>query len=297
MSLNRNIDRIRSFNRLITLKAGALDASYLGRGRPLGQARLLFEIGPKGADLQALRTTLGLDSGHMSRLLRALAGQGLVTIGTDPSDRRRRTVELTPKGRGEFEAYDALSNDLAFSIADALSPRQQERLFAAMAEVESLLNIASISLATEPGDSDDARSCLAAYFAELSERFKSSFDPGSTNMREDGSILILARSANKPVGCGVLRPLGPGVGEIKRMWVAPSARGTGLARRLLRALEAEAASRGFGAVRLDTNRALVEAFSLYRSAGYREIERYNDNPHADFWFEKRLDAHRAAAVA
>jgi DNA-binding MarR family transcriptional regulator/predicted N-acetyltransferase YhbS len=288
MTSPHHIDQIRRFNRLITLKAGALDASYLGRGRPLGQARLLFEIGPKGADLQALREKLGLDSGHMSRLLKALSVQGLVTIATDPSDRRRRTIELSPKGRQEFEAYDSLSNDLAISIADALSPIQQERLFAAMAEVESLLNIASISLATEPADSEDARSCLAAYFAELSERFKSSFDPGSTDMSEDGSILILARSANKPVGCGVLRPLGPGVGEIKRMWVAPSARGTGLARRLLSALEAEAASRGLDAVRLDTNGALVEALNLYRSAGYRDIDRYNDNPYADFWFEKQL---------
>jgi ribosomal protein S18 acetylase RimI-like enzyme len=78
------------------------------------------------------------------------------------------------------------------------------------------------------------------------------------------------------------------MGEIKRMWVAPEARGLGVARRLLGALEERARKLGRTRVRLDTNRALTQAQSMYRKAGYRGIERFNDNPYADFWFEKDL---------
>jgi GNAT superfamily N-acetyltransferase len=76
-------------------------------------------------------------------------------------------------------------------------------------------------------------------------------------------------------------------GEIKRMWVAPDARGLGIAQRLLDAIEAQAVSMGLDTLQLDTNRALTEAHALYTRNGYREIPRYNDNPYADHWFEKR----------
>jgi ribosomal protein S18 acetylase RimI-like enzyme len=72
------------------------------------------------------------------------------------------------------------------------------------------------------------------------------------------------------------------------MWVAPEARGLGLGRRVLTELESEAAARGATATRLETNRSLGEAVSLYRSAGYVEVAAFNDEPYADHWFEKRL---------
>ena len=99
---------------------------------------------------------------------------------------------------------------------------------------------------------------------------------------------MIARLDGRAVGCGGLRALDERTGEIKRMWIAPEARGLGLARRLLAALEARALEAGLTRVRLDTNRALGEAQSLYRKAGYRETARYNDNVYADFWFEKVL---------
>ena len=98
----------------------------------------------------------------------------------------------------------------------------------------------------------------------------------------------MASLFGEPVACGALRTLGAGVGEIKRMWVAPSARGLGIARRLLRELERVAKQHRLRAIRLDTNDSLTEAQQLYRSSGYREIERFNDNPYADHWFEKTL---------
>ena len=289
-----SIEQVRRFNRLVTLRTGALDGSYLGRGRPLGQARLLFEIGPQGDDLRRLRERLGLDSVYMSRLLNSLAAQGIVAVADDPADRRRRHVALTAKGRAEHAAYDALSDDLARSVLEPLNAAQRARLLAAMAEVERLMTAASVTIAVEPADSADAVRCVEAYYRELDERFEGGFDPGSGGYAGDGSkdtgkgCFVLARLDGNPVGCGSLKALDARTGEIKRMWVAPEARGLGLSRRLLAALEEQARDLGMARVRLDTNRALAEAQSLYRKAGYRAIERYSDNAYADFWFEKEF---------
>jgi len=284
------IRRVRSFNRLVTLRTGALGDSYLGRGRPLGEARLLFEIGPEGGDLRGLRERLGLDSGYMSRLLRSLSDQGLVEAQEDPSDRRRRRLALTAKGRAEYADYDALSDELARSILEPLGPAQRTRLLAAMAEVEALIRAASIRIEAEPENSEDAQSCLGAYFRELGARFGTGFDPAKGSSSAEGGTIcfMIARLDGQPVGCGALRKLDARTGEIKRMWVAPDARGRGLARRLLETLEQEARQAGLTHLRLDTNRVLVEAQSLYRKAGYHEIERYNDNPYAHLWFEKDI---------
>ena len=99
---------------------------------------------------------------------------------------------------------------------------------------------------------------------------------------------MVARLRDEPIGCGALKLHGRDPAEIKRMWVAPTARGLGLGRRLLRELEASAGRRGATRARLETNRALTEAVNLYRSAGYSEVAAFNDEPYADHWFEKRL---------
>ncbi|MEX0408346.1 helix-turn-helix domain-containing GNAT family N-acetyltransferase [Aquibium sp. LZ166] len=290
------ISTVRDFNRVVTLRTGAVDGSYLGRGRPLGQARLIFEIGPGGGDLRALRERLKLDSGYMSRLLRALERQGLVAVEDDGDDRRRRRVLLTARGKEEWAAYDGLSDDLAHSWLAPLSTSQRERLLSAMAEVKSLLAAASVEISQEPADGEDARACVAAYMAELAVTFEEGFDPANGNPTPDTDALtppngafLIARLDGRAIGCGALRTLERGVGEIKRMWVAPQARGLGVARRLLTALEDKARDLGMGRVRLDTNRALTKAQEMYRKAGYHAIGRFNDNPYADFWFEKNLD--------
>lgn len=286
------IEQVRSFNRAVTLSTGALNDSYLGRGRPLGQARLLFEIGPEGSDIRSLRERLGLDSGYTSRLLKSLEADGLIAIESDSDDRRRRLVTLTAKGLSERAAYDALSDDLARSLLEALGSRQRDRLVAAMTEVERLMNAASITIAIEPEDSRDAKRCVAAYYKELDQRFDGGFDPGNGGYSgkpvNTVGVFLIARLHGRAVGCGALKLLDVSTAEIKRMWVAPEARGLGIARRLLEALEDQARRAGMGRIVLDTNRSLLEAQALYRMAGYREIERYNDNSYADFWFEKEL---------
>jgi uroporphyrinogen-III synthase len=140
----------------------------------------------------------------------------------------------------------------------------------------------------------DAVAAVAAYVAELDERFPGGFDPGELladagRFLPPGGAFVLALVAGEVVGCGGVQSLGDGVGEIKRMWVAPSARGTGLGRRLLAELERRSARLGHRLVRLDTNGTLAEAIALYGRAGYAEIARYSDNPYAEHFFEKPLE--------
>jgi ribosomal protein S18 acetylase RimI-like enzyme len=140
----------------------------------------------------------------------------------------------------------------------------------------------------------DAQYCLGEYAAELGRRFEGGFDHalstpiGLDDFRPPAGLLLVATREGEPVACGALRFHGDDPPEIKRVWVAGSARGLGLGRRLLAELERRAADAGARAVRLDTNRALVEAIALYRSAGYREIDRFNDEHYAHHWFEKSL---------
>src|SRR5689334_13791532 len=160
------IERVRSFNRTVTERVGALDDRYLGFTRGLGAARVLWEIGPDGIEVRELRRRLGLDSGYTSRLLRTLEGQGLIAVRATPADRRVRRAELTAAGRAERDRLDERSDELAASMLEPLDVRQRERLQAAMAEVELLLLASQIAFAVEDPGSSDARYCIGEYFAE-----------------------------------------------------------------------------------------------------------------------------------
>jgi DNA-binding MarR family transcriptional regulator/GNAT superfamily N-acetyltransferase len=288
------VQKVRRFHRLVTQRIGALETSYLHRGRPLGEARILYEIGPSGGEVRALREKLGLDSGYVSRLLRSLETQGLVQVRNDRGDGRVRRVSLTRKGRGEFRAYDRSSNALADSILAPLSPTQQHRLVAAMSEVERLIRAAAIDIRIEPPDSCDARWCLEAYFNELAVRFETGFDATQSNsagveeLTPPAGCFVIARLDGAPAGCGALKVNDAYIGEIKRMWTAPSARGLGVARRVLDALEAKATEVGITTLRLETNKDLHEAQALYRGSGYKEVAPFNGEPYAHHWFEKHL---------
>src|SRR5438309_7671437 len=99
--LEAAVGQVRSFNRLVTERVGALNDHYLSRDRPLGEARLLWEIGVEGCDARELRARLDLDSGYLSRLLRSLEAAQLVSIQPNEDDKRVRTVRLTPAGLAE----------------------------------------------------------------------------------------------------------------------------------------------------------------------------------------------------
>jgi DNA-binding MarR family transcriptional regulator/GNAT superfamily N-acetyltransferase len=288
------VGRVRQFNRRVTQRVGALEEEYLARGRPLGASRVLWEVGEDGVDVRALRERLHLDSGYLSRMLRSLEAAGLVTVAPSAADRRVRRVRLTPAGRAERAALDADSDSLAWSFLAPLDPGHRARLVDAMHAVERLLTAGLVDIRVEPPTTEAARACIGAYLAELGERFTEGFDPARTGTAEPdeltppAGLLLVARLDGEPVGCGGLKLHGDGPAEVKRLWVARSARGLGVGRRILADLEGQARARGARLVRLDTNRSLTEAQALYRSAGYVEVPRFNDEPYAHHWFEKRL---------
>lgn len=287
-----DVAEVRRFTRLVTQRVGALNDHFLARDRPLGEARLLWEIN-EGADVRDLRARLDLDSGYLSRLLRSLESAGLVTVEAGEQDRRVRIARLTAKGRTERAIYDQRADDVAGSLLAPLNDKQRAQLVNAMREVDRLLTAGLVTVAPTDPDHPHARHCLAAYFAELDHRFERGFDAGKgisaegDELRLPAGLLLVATLHDKPVGCGALK-LEPDHAQIKRMWVADEVRGLGIGRRLLAELEQQARALGATTVRLETNKALAEAITMYRAQGYTEVEPFNDEYYAHHWFEKTL---------
>lgn len=288
------VAQVRSFNRLVTERVGALNDHFLGRDRPLGHSRLLWEIGDEAIEIRELRDRLDLDSAYVSRILRALESQGLVEVMTSPDDARVRLAQLTDTGHAERATLDELSDEFAISVLQPLNENQRARLTNAMAEVERLLTASMVNITVADPASAAARWCFEQYYAELQSRFEAGFDPSCSTSAEvhelepPAGVLLIAWLRHDPVGCGALKFHADAPAELKRMWVAPSARGLGLGRRLLHELETYAREAGVTTLHLETNRALVEAIALYRNAGYTEVPAFNDEPYAHHWFEKRI---------
>ena len=288
------LSTLRRFNRSFTQRIGVLDDSFLQSGRPLAEARLLFEIGADGASVLGLRHRLGLDSGYLSRLLRELESDGLITAAPDPADARRRLVRLTRSGRTAWNDLDRRSDELAAGLIDPLSDRQRRQLDDALRSADRLLRVATLVFEVVDPTSGAALEAMNAYFAELAVRFPEGFEPGDTltadapSMRAPTGAFVVARSDDTVAACGGVLRHDDTTAEIKRMWVHSDWRGEGVGRRMLAELEAQIATLGYTDVVLDTNDTLTEAIAMYTRAGYRSIGRYNDNPYAKRWFTKPL---------
>ncbi|NUR74081.1 MAG: MarR family transcriptional regulator [Hamadaea sp.] len=278
--------RIREFNRYYTQRIGVLTDHYLGQ-RSLGEARLLYELS-RDPDVRSVRARLGLDSGYLSRLLRALERQDLITLERHPEDGRARIAVFTAAGRAAVSDLDTRSDESVATLVDPLTPDQRRRLADAMDEVQRLLRIAAIEVQPVAAGSAVARSCLHEYAEELSRRFPEGYGPDDLLPASAFAFFLVASDGVAPVGCVGLRVLSPGVGEIKHMWVSPSARRLGVGRRLLASLESSAADLGFTELRLSTHEALPEAIALYQALGYAEIPPYGDDVHGQRFFSLPL---------
>ncbi len=298
-----DIARLRRFNRAVTREVGALDHSYLGRGRPLGAARVLQLVTDASTDVARIRDRLALDSGLMSRLLRSLEEEGLVITATDPVDRRRRIARLTPAGAAEKAAY----RDIGHAAAEATLARaggQTAALLQAMDLIATQLLHDVTEIVEADPDTPEALGCLAAYYGLLVEAIPDlPADklplplPDAAAYRPPQGVFLLALSDGMPVGCVSLRlvasrcvslrPLEGVEAEVKRLWVHPDARGQGLARRLMAALETRARAMGYQRLKLDSNSALTDAITLYRRMGGADCAPYTSFP-ADVWMTKPL---------
>ncbi|TMD69317.1 MAG: winged helix-turn-helix transcriptional regulator, partial [Chloroflexi bacterium] len=166
------VEQVRSFNRTMTERVGVLTDHFLGRNHPLGEARLLWEIGEEGASIRELRRRLGLDSAYVSRLLRSLEKQGLLVVRTSEHDGRVRLVQLTEAGLRERAELDHRADAFAHSLLEPLSESQRAKLAAAMAQVERLLIASMVQITVADPSSQDARWCIEQYFTELGQRFE-----------------------------------------------------------------------------------------------------------------------------
>ena len=289
------VAQVRRFNRTVTQRVGARSDDFLSRSRPLALSRLLGEIGTEGGEVVMLRSRLGVDSGQMSRMLRALESDGLVTVSASDGDARVRLVRLTEKGLAELDVIEERSDELAASILAPLDESQRTELVGAMRTVERLIATSLVEIRQVDPAAPDAQRCLRAYVAELNRRAPDrGFDPsrGSTaephEVRPPNGAFVVVYLRGEPIGCGAVKHHPGGATDIKRMWVAESARGLGLGRRLVEHLEGIARERGSREARLETGDVLGEAIALYRSAGYIEVPPFNDEPFADRWFAKPL---------
>lgn len=287
------IARLRRFNRVVTREIGALDTSYLGRGRPLGAARVLQLVRPGGTDVAELRRRLDLDTGLLSRMLRGLEREGLVKLVTDPADRRRRIAVLTDAGLAEWQVYDHLGHAKAQAVF-ARAGARQAALIAAMDLVATVMLQDQVEIRDADPDEPAAQTCIGAYFdllAALVPGFAPDWLalplPDADSYRPPQGAFLIAWSDDLPIGCVSLHRLGPGLGEVKRLWVHPDARGQGLGRRLMRAIETRARDMGLARLNLDSNTVLTEAIALYRSDGWTETAPYTGAP-ANIWMTKRL---------
>lgn len=143
-------------------------------------------------------------------------------------------------------------------------------------------------------DDPAVQQLVAAQRAELIGRYSGDKEPGVKPSAADVAVVVVATDDDgTPVGCGALRPLGPGSAEVKRMYVVPQARRRGVSKALLAALEAEACDRGWTTLRLETGPEQPEAIGLYTGAGYHQISAFGhyvgDRDEWSLYFERRLD--------
>jgi DNA-binding MarR family transcriptional regulator len=204
------IAQVRSFNRTVTQRVGALNDGYLSRERTLGASRVLWEIGTEGCEVRSLRARLELDSGQTSRLLRALEDDGLIELSPSPADGRIRVARLTASGLAERALLDERSDELAGSMLEPLDARHRAELVSAMRTVERLMTSAMVKLRIVDPAGADARACLRAYFAELNRRAEVPFDPAKGTsaepheLRPPAGAFVVAYLRDEPIGCGAL---------------------------------------------------------------------------------------------
>jgi DNA-binding MarR family transcriptional regulator len=258
----------------------------------LNAARLLNAVGQDRTEISDIRAYLGLDSGLLSRLLRGLEDEGLVLTQAGAQDARRRTVSLTAQGRAEFDVYENLSNAQAQAVLDTTT--NTEAFLKAVDLVASVFGQSDIEILDVDVEDQRFARCMKRYETELVQVLNIEFslkETGSADlskMRPPKGNCLIATSEGIELGCVGVTELTAGVGEVKRLWVSPATRGLGLSRRLMEQIEERARRLGMTRLVLDTNGGLSAALGLYRSMGWTEIERYNDNPYAQHFFEKRL---------
>jgi DNA-binding MarR family transcriptional regulator/ribosomal protein S18 acetylase RimI-like enzyme len=292
--LAQQISALREFNRFYTARLGLLRKRHLDGEFSLTEARILYEIGAHPhSTASALRKTLGLDRGYISRLLTHLTRRKLIRQSASDTDGREKLLTLTAAGERSVVILNESSDHHISEILDGVGPQHREDLVESLKTAHQILSgpsrpIISIERLRQP--SNAALEILAEYYdaVHVVQRDKPSDLQGL--LAEPTSAMWLAKSNDEIAGCVVLRNLSsiPLAGECKRLYVRPAARGQHLATLLLDALEEHARSLHLDWIYLDTYDDLKPAIALYEQRGYERCARYNDNPQATLFMRKHL---------
>ena len=287
--MNR-IDAVRRFNRFYTRRIGALQQGYMGSPFPLPQARVLYEIGQRGASTASeLGADLDLDLGYLSRLLQGLRRQGLVHGEAAKEDARRVRLSLTAKGRKAWQVLDGRSRELVAGMLGELAAPEQERLVGALQAVESVLGRKEgkiVLRAPRPGDMGwviHAHGRLYAAEYGWDERFEALVAGIAKDFVEklDASRerCWIAEMDGAPVGCVFAVQASKSVAKLRLLLVEPRARGQGLGRRLVEECIGFAREKGYRKLGLWTQSNLAEARRIYAATGFRKVK---EEKHQEF---------------
>ena len=277
---------VRHFNRFYTRQIGLLDEGLHHSPFSLTEVRVMYEIfHHPGITATRVGEVLALDAGYLSRILRGLRRQGLVSARTSAADRRRRTLTLTDRGLHTFEGLNARSSEEVGTMLARLSGPQRRELVRAMRGIEGLLGGPAVSsdevvlrgplpgelgwVVKRHGEIYTAEYGWNAEFeglvAGIVGQFVTSFDPRVERC-------WIAELRGEPAGSIFLVEDAAKVAKLRLLLVEPWARGHGAGTRLVDACLAFARDVGYAKVRLWTNAELDAARRLYERAGFRMVE-------------------------
>ena len=277
---------VRQFNRFYTRQIGLLDEGLHHTPFSLTEVRVMYEIfHHPGITATGVREALALDAGYLSRLLRGLRRQGLVSARAEPADRRRRTLTLTERGLRTFEGLDARSSQEVGAMLARLSRPERRELVRAMRGIEGLLARPAESskqvvlrgplpgelgwVVKRHGEIYAAEYGWNAEFeglvAGIVGQFAAGYDPRLERC-------WIAELRGEPAGSIFLVKDTPKVAKLRLLLVEPWARGHGVGARLVDACLGFARRAGYDRVRLWTNAELHAARRLYERAGFRLVE-------------------------
>ncbi|MGH2775154.1 MAG: bifunctional helix-turn-helix transcriptional regulator/GNAT family N-acetyltransferase [Actinomycetota bacterium] len=309
MSQAEEAGAIRSFNRFWTSHMGVLDAGLLDTPYSLTEARVLFELGQRGAgpqedgvgsagpqeddtmDLLRLRQELGIDAGYLSRIVKRFERAGLVDATPSPADGRRRVLRLTERGRAVFEDLDARSTKQVQDMQSRLTEEERRRLASAMATIRALVDPVPGSRASvirQPISGDlgwvvHRHGVIYAQefgwdetFEALVARVVAEYIDERDPKRENAWI---AEVDGDPVGCVFCVKESVVIARLRLLLVEPSARGVGIGERLVTECIRFARRAGYKQITLWTNDVLLSARRIYEAAGFRLIK---EEPHHSF---------------
>jgi DNA-binding MarR family transcriptional regulator/N-acetylglutamate synthase-like GNAT family acetyltransferase len=289
-------DEIRSFNRFYTREIGLLNRSIPATDMSLPEARVLYELAhaPEGGRTAAeIGRALAMDKAHLSRIVARFVVRGLAASHVRPDHRKHRLLTLTDAGRKVFAEAEAAARAQVDALLEGIDASGRDRLVGAMRGIRMTLGDretenGELSLRSlRPGDIGWIIHRQAVLYAReydwdwtyegLASRILGSFVAEFDATREDAWI---AERGGAVVGSiFLMRSDDPGIAKLRLLYVEPSARGTGVARRLVATCIARARELGYQELTLWTNDILVAARKIYQAAGFRLV---SETPHHSF---------------